>query len=211
MLTDKQQAALDIITEYIARYGKSPTIDEMKETMKQKSKRWVVQYLETLEKKWFITRGSGFRSIKLWNTIWLQTMMPIQILGYANAWTPLVSAQQNVYWVLPISKDIISWDSKEYFVLKVEWTSMNDFVVNSKNIENWSYVLIKKQQTFVENDGNAYLFIVDSSATLKVPKREWENLYLVPKSRDDYHKPIILSNSSNVQVNWKVVDVFNLA
>jgi SOS-response transcriptional repressor LexA len=39
MLTDKQQKALDIITEYIARYGKSPTIDELTELMAQKSKR----------------------------------------------------------------------------------------------------------------------------------------------------------------------------
>ena len=59
------------------------------------------------------------------------------------------------------------------------------------------------------NSKEAYLFIVDWAATIKTPKQEWENLYLLPKSKDDYHKPIILSSSDNVLVNGKVVDVFN--
>ena len=51
MLTDKQQNVLDIITEYVSKYAKSPTIEELKDLLKQKSKRGVTQYLEVLEKK----------------------------------------------------------------------------------------------------------------------------------------------------------------
>ena len=51
MLTEKQQQVLDTITEFISRYGKSPTIEELKNLLNQKSKRGVVQYLEVLEKK----------------------------------------------------------------------------------------------------------------------------------------------------------------
>ena len=50
MLTEKQQTVLDKITEYISKFGKSPTIEELKNLLKQKSKRWVTQYLEALEK-----------------------------------------------------------------------------------------------------------------------------------------------------------------
>jgi SOS-response transcriptional repressor LexA len=39
MLTTKQEKALNCITDFIARYGKSPTIDELKEKLNQKSKR----------------------------------------------------------------------------------------------------------------------------------------------------------------------------
>jgi SOS-response transcriptional repressor LexA len=39
MLTDKQQKVLDIITDYISRYGKSPTIQELQDLTNQKSKR----------------------------------------------------------------------------------------------------------------------------------------------------------------------------
>jgi phage repressor protein C with HTH and peptisase S24 domain len=54
------------------------------------------------------------------------------------------------------------------------------------------------------------LFIVNGAATIKVKKIEWDNLYLLPKSKDDYHKPIVLSKNDDVMVNGKVVDVFNL-
>jgi len=128
-------------------------------------------------------------------------------LGYANAWTPLVDAVENSLWVLPISKKIISWDMDDYFLLKVEGTSMNEFKVKWKKIENWSYVLINRKDTNLNNK-DAFLFLVDWAATIKKFKKDWDIIYLLPESRDDYHKPIILSTDDNIIVNWKVVDVF---
>jgi len=208
MLTEKQQYVLDIITKYIWENAKSPTIEELTILLNQKSKRWVVQYLEALEKKWFLTRGRWYRSINLWNSIGFQTTMNIPILWYANAWTPLVDAVEAGYWVLPISKKIISWDEKNYFILKVEGTSMNNFEVKWKLIENGSYVLIKKDETSL-NSSDAFLFLVNGSATLKKYKRDGELIYLLPDSNDTYHKPIILSEDDNIMVNWKIVDVFS--
>ena len=211
MLTVKQENVLNSITEFISRYGKSPTIEELKETLGQKSKRWVVQYLETLEKKGFITRWRGFRSIRLWNGVGFQQMLSIPILGYANAGTPLVNAAEENLGVLPVSKNVIKGDEKDYFMLKVEWTSMNNFVVNWKTIDNHSYILINKKDKSINfnNSKDAYLFLVNGSATIKVAKKEWNNLYLMPKSNDDYHKPIVLSEDDNVEVNGKVIDVYN--
>jgi len=209
MLTEKQQKVLDVITDFMSRNAKAPTIEELTILLNQKSKRWVVQYLETLEKKWFITRGRGYRSIILWNNIWFQSTLNIPILWYANAWTPLIDATELSYWVLPISKKIISWDEKDYFVLKVEWTSMNDFEINWKNIDNWSYVLVKKNEKNL-NKNDAFLFIVNGWATLKKYRKDKENIYLLPCSKDDFHKPIILTTSDNITINWKIVDVFNI-
>ena len=208
MLTEKQQYVLDIITKYIWENAKSPTIEELTILLNQKSKRWVVQYLEALEKKWFLTRGRWYRSINLWNSIGFQTTMNIPILWYANAGTPLVDAVEAGYWVLPISKKIISWDEKNYFILKVEGTSMNNFEIKWKLIENWSYVLIKKDETYL-NTSDAFLFLVNWSATLKKYKKDWDLIYLLPESNDSYHKPIILSEDDNIMVNWKIVDVFS--
>jgi len=208
MLTEKQQYVLDIITKYIWENAKSPTIEELTILLNQKSKRWVVQYLEALEKKWFLTRGRWYRSINLWNSIGFQTTMNIPILWYANAGTPLVDAVEAGYWVLPISKKIISWDEKNYFILKVEGTSMNNFEIKWKLIENWSYVLIKKDETYLNNT-DAFLFLVNWSATLKKYKKDWDLIYLLPESNDSYHKPIILSEDDNIMVNWKIVDVFS--
>lgn len=208
MLTEKQQNVLDVITKFIGENAKSPTIEELTLLLAQKSKRWVVQYLEALEKKWFLTRWRGYRSISLWNNIWFQTTFNIPILGYANAWTPLVDANETSYWVLPISKKIITWSDQNYFILKVEWTSMNDHLVNWKTIDNWSYVLIKKDEVNT-NSKDAFLFIVNWAATLKKYKKDWDTIYLLPDSKDEYHKPIILSEDDNLMINGKIVDVFN--
>jgi len=208
MLTEKQQHVLDTITEFISKYGKSPTIEELQHILSQKSKRWVVQYLEALEKKGFLTRGRGYRSIRLGNWVGFQTTLNIPILGYANAWTPLVDAQENAMWVLPISKKMVSWNTDNYFILKVEWTSMNNFEVKGKKIENWSYILIDREATNLNNK-DAFLFLVDWAATIKKYKQDWDIVYLLPESRDDYHKPIILSVEDNIMVNGKVIDVFN--
>jgi len=211
MLTTKQEKVLNSITEFIARYWKSPTIEELKNILEQKSKRWVVQYLESLEKKGFITRGRGFRSIRLGNWVGFQQMLSIPLLGYANAWRPLVNAEEENMWVLPVSKSIIKGEASDYFMLKIEWTSMNKYQVNWKTIENWSYILINKK----DNNPNlswtkeAYLFMVNDSATVKIPKKEGNNLYLLPKSNDTYHQPIVLSEDDTVSVGWKIVDVYN--
>ncbi|MDD2871912.1 MAG: S24 family peptidase [Candidatus Gracilibacteria bacterium] len=208
MLTEKQQTVLDIITKFIGENAKSPTIEELTVLLDQKSKRGVVQYLEALEKKGFLTRGRGYRSISLGNNVGFQTTLNVPILGYANAGTPLVDATESSYGVLPISKKIISGNEQNYFILRVEGTSMNNYDVNGKKIDNGSYVLIKKDEVSL-NPKDAFLFIVNGAATLKKFKKEGENIYLLPESKDDYHKPIILSEEDNLMINGKIVDVFN--
>lgn len=207
MLTEKQQHALDVITDFTSRYGKSPTIEELKNLLHQKSKRGVTQYLEVLEKKWFLSRGEWYRSIRLGNSIGMQMTMNIPILWYANAWTPLAVAESNDYGTLPISKSIIKWDEKDHFVLRVSGTSMNEQVVNGKTIDNGSYVLIQKTNVQL-NESDAFLFEVDGGATLKKYKKSASQVYLIPNSSEDHHTPIILSEFDNVHASGKVVDVF---
>ena len=208
MLTEKQQNVLDMITDYISKNWKSPTIEELKILLEQKSKRWVVQYLQTLEKKWFLRRWNWYRSITLWNSIWFQTTLNIPVLWYANAGTPLEEPWSSSYWTIPVSKKIVKWKEDNYFILKVEWTSMNNFKLWWKFIDNWSYVLIKKDEINT-NRNDVFLFIINGWATIKMYKKDGDNLYLLPNSKDEFHKPIILSDRDNIMVNWKVIDVFN--
>ena len=207
MLTEKQQHVLDVITDFTSRYGKSPTIEELKNLLHQKSKRGVTQYLEVLEKKWFLSRGEWYRSIRLGNAIGMQMTMNIPILWYANAGTPLAVAEANDYGTLPISKNILSGNGENYFVLRVSGTSMNECEVNGKTLDNGSYVLIKKDEATL-NESDAFLFLVDGGATLKKYKKQGDNVFLLPKSSDQHHTPIILSQQDDVRSNGKVVDVF---
>ena len=138
-------------------------------------------------------------------------MLSIPLLGYANAGKPLVTPEESDLWVLPVSKSVVTGDQKDYFMLKVEGTSMNDFEVNNKVIDNGSYVLINKREASpnFNSSKDAYLFIVNDWATIKIPKKEWNNIYLLPKSKDKFHQPIILSEDDNISVVGKVVDVYN--
>lgn len=208
MLTEKQQYVLDTITDFAQQNGKSPTIEELKNILGQKSKRGVTQYLEVLEKKWFLTRGDWYRGIRLGNSVGMQTTLNIPILGYANAGTPLAIAESNDYGTLPISKNIVSGDGSNYFVLKVEGTSMNKCQVKDKYIDNGSYVLIKKDEPS-PNERDPFLFVVNGAATLKKFKKQWEYVYLIPESNDESHTPIVLTQDDDVSSNGKVIDVFS--
>ena len=85
---------------------------------------------------------------------------------------------------------------------------MNDYNVNWKTIDNGSYVLIKKDEVWL-NSSDAFLFVVNGAATLKKFKKDGDTVYLLPDSKDGYHKPIILSESDNLMINGKIMEVFN--
>ncbi|MDZ7895375.1 MAG: S24 family peptidase [Sphingobium sp.] len=74
------------------------------------------------------------------------------------------------------------WNHSNFFIVKVEGTSMNDFMVNRKYIENGSYACPHINKEKVINTKDAFLFVVDNAATLKIPKKEGKNLYLIPWS-----------------------------
>jgi SOS-response transcriptional repressor LexA len=84
---------------------------------------------------------------------------------------------------------------------------MNECEVNGKTLDNGSYVLIKKDEPTL-NESDAFLFLVDGGATLKKYKKQGDNVFLLPKSSDQHHTPIILSQQDDVRSNGKVVDVF---
>ena len=65
MLTDKQKKVLDAIETYMKKYGQSPTLEELQMELGVKSKHSIVQFLEYLDKKGYISKGRGYRSIRL--------------------------------------------------------------------------------------------------------------------------------------------------
>lgn len=208
-LTPKQENVLNKLTEYISKHGQAPTIEEMQHTLWLKSKRWVVQYLEALERKGYITRWRWYRAIRLGNDVWFQQMINIPILWTANAWRALTFAWSNDNWFLPVFKSVLKWDVNNYFCVKIEWNSMNQCEINGKKILNWAYILVNAKSTKV-NEREPFLFILDNCATVKKCKKEGNNIYLLPESDDKSHHPIVVSaTADDLQINWQVVDVFN--
>lgn len=208
MLTDKQLRVLNVVEDYIKREGFSPTLEEIQNEIGAKSVRSVVQYLDSLEKKGFLRRGPGHRNIKLGTEVGFQLMLNIPILGIANAGRPLAYADERESGFLPVSKSLVPGRAKDYFVLRLDGTSMNAFSVNGKTLENGCHVLVDGSQKSVDPSG-AYLVVVDGCATVKKVRRDGEMIYLMPVSNDPVHKPIVLSIHDDVQVNGRVVAAFD--
>ncbi|MFZ4461861.1 MAG: LexA family protein [Patescibacteria group bacterium] len=210
MLTPKQQKVFDIVKSYIENHGESPTLDEIQEVLGARSKHSVVQFLDYLERKGYISRGRGYRSIRLGDRIVAsQIAIPIPILGVANAGRPLLYAEESDNGKLLISKSALSGDEKKYFCVKLQGTSMNAFSIRGKILEDGAYVLVDSSIKAVDNPFAAYLCIVNGAATVKKVKQEGESIYLLPDSKDPQHSPIILSESDSIEISGKVVDVFN--
>ncbi len=82
-------------------------------------------------------------------------------------------------------------------------------MINGKALADWSHVLVNKDYIWQWDASGAYVCIVNWFATVKKIRKEWEDVYLLPESNDAEHSPIVLSSDDTVEINWKVVDVFN--
>ncbi len=210
MLTPKQQRVFDIVKNYIEKNGESPTLEEIQEILGSRSKHSVVQFLDYLERKGFIRRGRGYRSIRLGDRIIAsQIAIPIPILGFANAGRPLMYAEESDMGKLLISPTALSGDVKKYFCVKLQGTSMNNFSLRGKFLEDGAFVLVDSSVKAVDNPFAAYLCIINGAATIKKIKQESGSIYLLPDSKDAEHMPIVLSQEDSIEVSGKVVDVFN--
>ncbi|MCK9271937.1 hypothetical protein M0P65_00115 [Candidatus Gracilibacteria bacterium] len=210
MLTPKQQKVFDVIKDYILKHGESPTLEEIQNILGIQNKRSVAQFLEYLDEKGYIRRAGGYRGIKLGDRIVAsQIAIPIPIFGVVNAGRPLNYAEEVDAGYLHISKNLIKGDLKKYFCVKVEGTSMNKFKVNGKNIEDGSFILVDKSINWNDDLSGAYVCVVNSCATVKKIKKEGEQVYLIPESTDEIHHPIVITSDDTIEINGKVVDVFN--
>ena len=174
MLTDKQKKVLDVITSYMKSHGQSPTLEELQMELGVKSKHSIVQFLEYLDKKGYISKGRGYRSIRLGERIIAsQLAIPIPIFGTANAGRPLVYAnEEREVPTIMVSKSLISGDEKKYFCVRIQGTSMNRFEIRGKVIADGSVVLVDSSEKTGMDTRAAYLCVVDGMATVKKIRKE---------------------------------------
>ena len=69
---------------------------------------------------------------------------------------------------------------------------MNNAGINDKDI-----LLIKQQNT--ANNGDKIVALINDEATVKIFERTNDAIILRPKSTDDKHKPIILTENCQIQ------------
>ncbi len=209
-LTERQEKVLSMIRNFFLDNGYAPSLTELQGMLNINTKRGVVSHLEALEKKGYIIRTSEARGIQVVDEKdeeeVYEYLVGIPILGYANAGTPMVLANEQNMGVLQVDKTLIG-NKKDLFGLIIKGDSMNMRDIEGKNLEEGHYLVVQKSSDY--EDGDVVVAIVDGCATVKNIKREGDIVILYPQSSNLIHKPIYLDSNSDSIINGKVIKVLD--
>jgi len=207
ILTKKQEKVLRIIRRYYLENGYAPSLGELQEFLGISTKRGVVNHLIALEKKGYIIRTGDPRGIHIVDNdeeIVYDYLIGVPILGYANAGTPLVSAEEETLGHIKIDPKLVN-KKNDLFALIVKGDSMDLAEVEGKNIEEESYLIVQKNAEI--KDGDVVVAIIDNSATVKRFKKGDGMITLYPESTNPLNQPIFLDKDTDVMFNGKVIKV----
>ena len=130
-LTDRQQSILDFIVREIQSRGFPPTLREISTEFGISSTQGVRRHIDALEKKGYIERDSGARSITVCSEILDlssgQDVVSVPLLGEVAAGQPIF-ADQNVEDRIAVAADWVG-PKGEHFFLKVRGYSMADSIL----------------------------------------------------------------------------------
>ncbi len=205
-LTEKQVKVLTTIRDFFLENGYAPSLSELQIMLHINTKRGVVNHLESLEKKGYIIRTSEPRGIRLVEEEEYQYMIGIPILGYANAGKPLAIAEEDRLGVLHVDKSLLTHKS-DLFALIVNGDSMNQRVIEGKNMKDGCYVIVSKSAEISDED--AVVAVLDNSATIKSYKKDDDMIILYPQSDNPIHQPIYLDQYSNSLINGKIIKILD--
>lgn len=160
-LTDRQQSILDFIVEEIQRQGYPPTLREISSQFGISSTQGVRRHIDALEKKGYIVRESGARSISVCSDILDlstgQDIISIPLLGEVAAGQPIF-ADENVEDRISVSSDWLGPRGESFF-LKVRGYSMADSILPG------DLVLVEKSP--VAHNGEIVVALLEDEATVK--------------------------------------------
>ena len=198
-LTKRQKQILDHVTHSIQKEGYPPSIREIGQALGIKSPRGVVGHLEALEKKGYLSRERGARTIKIKGMMpppLSKQERPIPLLGAIAAGQPIL-ASENIGEYVYVDERFVS--GKNIFALKIKGESMI-----GAGILHGDYVLVRQQPKVEEGEIAAVL--LDEEATVKRVHCRRGLLRLV--SENPAIQPIeVKENEKRVQILGKVVGV----
>lgn len=190
-LTTKDKKAFALIRNKIINYGKSPSLREINEVTGGKSPRSASLIIDRLIKAGLIIKRG--KEIILANTIRSTNSIntvDIPLVGSISCGTPIL-AEENIETYIPVSTSLTKKGSI-YFLLRATGDSMNLAGINSGDL-----LLVKQQQTAENN--NKVVALINDEATVKIFEKTNDAVILKPRSTNNAHKPIILTNDCMIQ------------
>src|SRR6266481_5407578 len=204
MLTDKQQAILDFINEYVEENGFPPSVREIgrKFGIYPATVQDHINALERkgcLQKKRFQSRTLSVPRASRRNLSDRAGNPGIPIVGRVAAGRPLV-ADENIEDMIQLPKD---WAPAGAFLLKVQGNSME-----GAHILDGDYVLVHPQKTAV--NGEIVVALIGEEATVKRFYRSERGITL--KAENPKYAPIEIerSEAASFKVVGKVMGVLRV-
>lgn len=190
----------EALSKLVARDGRPPTIEELREELGVGSTRTVLRYLEELEEDGVIERWPGARGLRVARQPAASAAyVDVPIVGEAPA-GPLLAAEENLQGWVRIGRGRKS--AERLFLLRVRGDSMNRATVQGRAIEDGDLVLVR--QTALAESGEIIVGLIDGQATIKRLKRGPHYVVLRPESTNPDHRPFLVEH---LDVQGIVIDV----
>lgn len=180
MITEKQEAVLKFIEDYQLKFGKSPTLKEMREHFQVASDNSILKHLKALKEKGYLEKDDTPRGIKLLNSVKEKlhaaaNMTRIPLLGTIPAGGPVLT-EEYVMDYFEVGNDLLK-KPQGSFALRVSGLSMID-----AGILEGDFVIANRDMTAKNND--VVIALVDGSNTVKRYRKDGNHVWLEAANPD---------------------------
>nr|WP_229795254.1 transcriptional repressor LexA [Saccharothrix coeruleofusca] len=192
-LTLRQRKVLDVIRDWLDRFGYPPSVREIGEAVGLTSTSSVAHQLRALERKGFLRRDPNRpRAVGVLPTEIVSGLDPaakptpayVPMLGRIAAGGPIL-AEEAIEDVFPLPRDLVG--EGEVFLLKVVGDSMVDAAITDGD-----WVVVRQQPT--ADNGDVVAAMIDGEATVKTFKRKDDHVWLMP--HNPAYQPILGDEAS---------------
>ena len=184
-LTKRQREIYNYIRRYIRKYGYSPTLEEIAESVGVSSLATIHKHLKNMEHKGVIQREwNRGRSIELVGSkVQLQTV-ELPVLGMVAAGSP-IEALEDRQWIA-VPQELVK--SGENFVLCVKGMSMID-----EQVRDGDYIVVERRN--IAENGELVMALIDGNkVTVKKFYREKDETIRLQPANSEL-EPLILKES----------------
>lgn len=192
-LTPRQQQVLDLIRQQIDNHGSPPTLRELAKSLGVSGTLPISKHLEALERKGYVTRGSGSRNISL-NDATNAVSLPIVGTVRAGALTPAIEDIQGYMAV-----DRLQLHGGGFF-LRVAGDSMINAAIKEGDL-----ALVRPQP--IASNREIVVAMVNGEATLKRFYRDGGTIRLQPEN-PNMQAIMLREGDGEVSIIGKVVAIF---